>query len=90
MKIDNAAHEFIIEDLDEGTLVVKESRLPELKSLLEAVSVKLSRFESASDVDVSRSLLRLSRCPRTLSQNDHDKYLPAMRMTILKASMFRT
>jgi len=33
-KIDGERHEFIIEDLDDETVVVKESKLAELKELL--------------------------------------------------------
>ncbi|KAI9848410.1 MAG: TFIIH complex subunit tfb5 [Sclerophora amabilis] len=35
LKIDSTYHDFIIEDLDDQTLVVKESKLKELKQKLE-------------------------------------------------------
>ncbi|KAH0563369.1 hypothetical protein GP486_002059 [Trichoglossum hirsutum] len=35
LKIDAVNHDFIIEDLDDRTLVVKETKLPELKRRLE-------------------------------------------------------
>ncbi|KAI9823160.1 MAG: TFIIH complex subunit tfb5 [Thelocarpon impressellum] len=35
LKIDSAHHDFIVEDLDDQTLVVKESKLKELKERLE-------------------------------------------------------
>ncbi|KAI9855361.1 MAG: TFIIH complex subunit tfb5 [Trichoglossum hirsutum] len=35
LKIDAVNHDFIIEDLDDHTLVVKETKLPELKRRLE-------------------------------------------------------
>ncbi len=41
MKIDSANHEFIIEDLDDQTLVVKEDKLKELKQKLDAVCAPL-------------------------------------------------
>jgi TFIIH basal transcription factor complex TTD-A subunit len=37
LKLDSPSHEFIVDDLDEQTLVVKESRLGELKTRLDAV-----------------------------------------------------
>jgi TFIIH basal transcription factor complex TTD-A subunit len=39
LKIDAALHDFIIEDLDEQTLVVKESKLKELQQRLDAVRI---------------------------------------------------
>jgi TFIIH basal transcription factor complex TTD-A subunit len=37
LKIDAVNHDFIIEDLDDHNLVVKETKLPELKRQLEEV-----------------------------------------------------
>ena len=38
LKIDSEHHDYIVEDLDDQTLVVKESKLRDLKSKLELVS----------------------------------------------------
>lgn len=38
LKIDQETHEYIVEDLDDQTLVVKESQLGRLKARLEEVS----------------------------------------------------
>ena len=38
LKIDSAAHDYIVEDLDDQTLVIKESQLQKLKARLEEVS----------------------------------------------------
>ena len=37
LKIDSANHDFVVEDLDDQTLVIKESKLKELKRRLDAV-----------------------------------------------------
>ncbi|RPB21289.1 hypothetical protein L211DRAFT_790699, partial [Terfezia boudieri ATCC MYA-4762] len=37
LKIDGDHNDFIIEDLDENTLLVKETKIPELKRRLERV-----------------------------------------------------
>jgi TFIIH basal transcription factor complex TTD-A subunit len=42
LKIDAVNHDFIIEDLDDRTLVVKETKLPELKRRLEEVGLLLT------------------------------------------------
>ena len=42
LKIDSAAHDYIVEDLDDQTLVIKDSMLPKLKSRLEEVRTSLS------------------------------------------------
>lgn len=38
LKIDHDKHDFIVEDLDDQTLVIKESQLGRLKARLEEVS----------------------------------------------------
>lgn len=38
LKIDSKFHDIVIEDLDDSTLMVKESKLAELKAKLESVS----------------------------------------------------
>ncbi|KAI4106419.1 MAG: hypothetical protein L6R37_002217 [Teloschistes peruensis] len=38
LKIDQPLHDYIVEDLDDQTLVVKEAKLPDLKQKLEEVS----------------------------------------------------
>lgn len=40
LKIDAAHHDFIVEDLDDQTLVVKETKLKELKQKLDSVSLR--------------------------------------------------
>jgi TFIIH basal transcription factor complex TTD-A subunit len=37
LKIDQDKHDYIVEDLDDQTLVIKESQLPNLKARLEEV-----------------------------------------------------
>lgn len=39
LKIDSVNHDFIVEDLDDQTLVIKESKLKELKGRLDTVSL---------------------------------------------------
>lgn len=39
LKIDQDKHDFIVEDLDDQTLVVKESQLQKLKARLEEVRI---------------------------------------------------
>ncbi|KAL9576109.1 MAG: hypothetical protein Q9212_007377 [Teloschistes hypoglaucus] len=38
LKIDQPLHDYIVEDLDDQTLVVKEAKLPDLKQKLEEVA----------------------------------------------------
>ena len=49
LKLDSASHEFIVDDLDEQTLVVKESRLAELKTKLDAVCILLPLWNGRSE-----------------------------------------
>ncbi len=42
VKIDSESHAFIVEELDDEHLVIKENMLPELKRRLEEVSDSLS------------------------------------------------
>lgn len=42
LKIDHESHDYIIEDLDDETLVIKESMLPRLKARLDEVYLLLS------------------------------------------------
>ncbi|KAI9710603.1 MAG: TFIIH complex subunit tfb5 [Chrysothrix sp. TS-e1954] len=50
MKIDSEHHDFIIDDLDDETVVVKESKLPELKQRLkETLGATQMEDESESD-----------------------------------------
>lgn len=42
LKIDHESHDYIIEDLDDETLVIKESMLPKLKARLDEVYLLLS------------------------------------------------
>jgi TFIIH basal transcription factor complex TTD-A subunit len=39
VKIDNEAHEYVVEELDDSTLVIKETMLPLLKARLDDVSL---------------------------------------------------
>ncbi|KAL8713264.1 MAG: hypothetical protein Q9225_006808 [Loekoesia sp. 1 TL-2023] len=39
LKIDQEQHDYIVEDLDDQTLVIKESQLPRLKEKLEEVHI---------------------------------------------------
>ncbi|MCJ1237301.1 TFIIH complex subunit tfb5 [Varicellaria rhodocarpa] len=51
LKIDQDKHDFIVEDLDDGTLVVKESQLAALKYRLEEElsNTQLQPDDSGSD-----------------------------------------
>ncbi|KAI9806719.1 MAG: hypothetical protein M1825_006176 [Sarcosagium campestre] len=51
LKLDAARHEYIIEDLDDQTLVVKESKLKELKIMLddELKETQLQPSDSGSE-----------------------------------------
>lgn len=44
LKIDQDKHDYIVEDLDDQTLVIKESQLPRLKQRLEEVSLRFPSF----------------------------------------------
>lgn len=43
LKIDSAAHDYIVEDLDDQTLVIKESQLQRLKLRLEEVRTSIRK-----------------------------------------------
>ncbi|KAI9813667.1 MAG: TFIIH complex subunit tfb5 [Pycnora praestabilis] len=51
LKIDSIHHDFIVEDLDDQTLVIKESKLPELKLRLEEelADTQMKPEDSGSD-----------------------------------------
>ncbi|KAI9810206.1 MAG: TFIIH complex subunit tfb5 [Phylliscum demangeonii] len=51
LKIDSARHDFIVEDLDDQTLVVKESKLRELKTRLETELAETQQFAEESESD---------------------------------------
>ncbi|KAI9826677.1 MAG: TFIIH complex subunit tfb5 [Sarea resinae] len=51
LKIDSQAHDFIVEDLDDQTLVVKESKLPELKIRLEEELSNTQQMPDESESD---------------------------------------
>jgi TFIIH basal transcription factor complex TTD-A subunit len=46
LKIDQENHDYIVEDLDDQTLVIKEDHLNSLKARLEEVSIILARMQS--------------------------------------------
>lgn len=73
LKIDQDKHDYIVEDLDDQTLMVKETQLPKLKARLE--EVRRLRFRSACkwiavSKMVDRSLQTRSRCQMTLDPID--------------------
>ncbi|KAL9600489.1 MAG: hypothetical protein Q9219_003140 [cf. Caloplaca sp. 3 TL-2023] len=51
LKIDQEKHDYIVEDLDDQTLVIKETQLPRLKEKLEEVLADTQQMpdESGSD-----------------------------------------
>ncbi|KAL8685247.1 MAG: hypothetical protein Q9218_007881 [Villophora microphyllina] len=51
LKIDQPLHDYIVEDLDDQTLVIKEAKLPELKRKLDKVLADTQQMpdESGSD-----------------------------------------
>ncbi|KAI4125568.1 MAG: hypothetical protein LQ338_004172 [Usnochroma carphineum] len=51
LKIDQEFHDYIVEDLDDQTLVIKESQLPRLRERLEEVLADTQQMpdESGSD-----------------------------------------
>ena len=44
LKIDQEKHDFIVEDLDDGTLVIKEQQLQKLKARLAEVVLMITYF----------------------------------------------
>lgn len=52
MKIDSDAHDYIVEDLDEQTLVIKESQLQRLKARLEEVWTLNTLLKDLAGYDV--------------------------------------
>ena len=73
LKIDQDKHDYIVEDLDDQTLMVKETQLPKLKARLE--EVMHLRFRSAFtwiaiSETVDRSLQTRSKCQMTLHPID--------------------
>lgn len=64
LKIDQDRHDFIVEDLDDQTLVIKESQLQPLKKRLEEVRhLDFKKSECNSSVDArTRNLPTPSRC----------------------------
>jgi hypothetical protein len=65
MKIDSGNHAFVVEELDDQTLVVKDSMLAELKRQLDEVSIHVKQTTSISNI-----VLRCSRRP-----SNHQKTL---------------
>ncbi|KAI4175715.1 MAG: hypothetical protein LQ348_006116 [Seirophora lacunosa] len=51
LKIDQERHDYIVEDLDDQTLVIKESQLPSLKERLDKILIDTQQMpeESGSD-----------------------------------------
>lgn len=69
LKIDSDAHDYIVEDLDDQTLVIKESQLQRLKARLEEVcmscllgSDRVAVVKMGADVVRCRSWQARSRC----------------------------
>ncbi|KAL8865688.1 MAG: hypothetical protein Q9174_006754 [Haloplaca sp. 1 TL-2023] len=52
LKIDSESNEYIVEDLDDYALVIKESQLPRLKEKLEEVGVVILGGEGGWKADV--------------------------------------
>ncbi|KAL8799011.1 MAG: hypothetical protein Q9182_006223 [Xanthomendoza sp. 2 TL-2023] len=64
LKIDQEYHDYIVEDLDDQTLVIKESQLPRLKERLEEVGNLRKGTEMRADWDY-----KLLQPPRVVKGN---------------------
>ncbi|KAI9755206.1 MAG: TFIIH complex subunit tfb5 [Lichina confinis] len=51
LKIDSAKHDFVIEDLDDQTLVIKENKLKELKQRLDVELSETQMMPEDSESD---------------------------------------
>ncbi|KAI9786362.1 MAG: TFIIH complex subunit tfb5 [Peltula sp. TS41687] len=51
LKIDSVHHDFIVEDLDEQTLVIKESKLKELKEKLDTELAETQQMPEDSETE---------------------------------------
>ncbi|MCJ1469104.1 TFIIH complex subunit tfb5 [Pseudocyphellaria aurata] len=56
LKIDQHKHDYIVEDLDDQTLVIKESQLASLKQRLDKELVNAQQIPDESDTESAKSL----------------------------------
>jgi TFIIH basal transcription factor complex TTD-A subunit len=96
VNIDSKNHDFIIEDLDEERVVVKENMVPLLKEKLEEVCANTFSptgslhlvFEQKNRSDAYSTFLRYSACPRTfrpltsLAPNETTTTIRVVRFTM--------
>ncbi len=66
LKIDQDKHDFIVEDLDDQTLVIKESQLQRLKNRLE--EVRYFTKQGITRLNLYRSWQIPSRCQKTVDR----------------------
>ncbi|KAL9022046.1 MAG: hypothetical protein Q9185_000787 [Variospora sp. 1 TL-2023] len=62
LKIDQERHDYIVEDLDDQTLVIKESQLPGLKERLDKVCTQIEVGRPQPLIGLPRSSSILSKC----------------------------
>lgn len=67
MNIDSANHDYIIEDLDEERVVVKETMVAALKQKLEDVSLSTASSRQATDAEKAQPADK--KCVQRLKEN---------------------
>lgn len=72
LKIDQDKHDYIVEDLDDQTLVIKESQLPRLKQRLEEVSLAFRSFFLYFCVQSCRGVVEDQFAPGAAEREDVD------------------
>ena len=88
LKIDQDKHNYIVEDLDDQTLVVKESQLHNLKGKLEEVVIhRLDFIASRLTIVYNRSLQTHSRCPITLTLINRHKLCLRVDFTVVRETV---
>ena len=70
LKIDHERHDYIVEDLDDQTLVIKESQLQRLKARLEEVRHLSEDEESHTDLPLLKELASTQQMPDDNSEDD--------------------
>ena len=89
LKIDQEKHDYIVEDLDDQTLVIKESQLPRLKARLAEVGIMIPKRRSwhiQPCVLTSRGIRNLrirSKCLRIVGRIEGGGWIVVMRNAFL-------
>ncbi|KAL9630895.1 MAG: hypothetical protein Q9164_006189 [Protoblastenia rupestris] len=69
LKIDQEKHDYIVEDLDDQTLVIKESQLQRLKARMEEVNICREQYEADADLSL-KELASTQQMPEDNSEDD--------------------